>query len=271
VASALIGAAIDDGLIGSVDDPVIRYLPELEGRGLDGLTIRNLLRMDSGIAYREDENLPFFLAPFSDDALSYYAPDLRKIALGVREGGSAIGSAFHYNNFHPLLEGLILERVTGKPVAAYLEERIWKPLGTAYPASWNLDSRSSGFEKMESGFNATAMDYARFGLLFLHGGLVNGTRILSETWVTESTAPDPEDRRLWETYSDFPSYGGYYGYHWWGLKNADGSHDYSAIGNFWQLVYVAPRKNTVIVRMGKTEGKDVYWPLVLQALADALP
>ena len=147
--------------ISSVDDPVIKYVPEIAGRGLDTLTIRNLLRMDTGIRYRSEDDI---LAPFSDDALTYYPPDLRQVAFGVQPGKTPIGAAFHYNNFHPLLEGLIIERATGMRVAEYLQERIWKPMGAEFPASWSLDSEASGFEKMESGINARAVDYARFGL-----------------------------------------------------------------------------------------------------------
>jgi CubicO group peptidase (beta-lactamase class C family) len=207
--SALIGAAIADGLIGSLDDPVIKYIPEISGRGLDTLTIRNLLRMDTGIRYRSESDV---IAPFSDDALTYYPPNLRKVALNVEAGGSPIGAAFHYNNFHPLLEGMILERVTGMPVADYLQERIWKPMGAEFPATWSLDSKASGFEKMESGINARAVDYARFGLLYLHKGYWNGQQILPIEWVEESVSPDPGDTREFEGYPIWKEIGGYYGW-----------------------------------------------------------
>ncbi|MBN1259335.1 MAG: serine hydrolase [Anaerolineae bacterium] len=269
--SALIGAAIADGYIDSVNDPVIHYVPEIAGRGLDDLTIRNLLRMDSGIAYRSEEEGPFFLSPFCDDALTYYGADLREVALRVQAGGSPLGAAFHYNNYHPLLEGLIIERATGMSVAVYLQERIWKPLGAAFPASWSLDSEVSGFEKMESGINAAAVDYARFGLLYLHNGFYNGTQILPRSWIVESTAPDPADTRIWETQPDYLDYGGYYGYHWWGLQNAGGSYDFSALGHLWQLIYVAPRKNVVIVRLGNETDPAVDWSLVARSLVDQLP
>ncbi len=153
--SAMIGAAIQDGYIGSVDDLVVNYIPEIAGRGLDTLTIRNLLRMDTGIRYISADDRPFFFEPFSDDALTYYPPDLRNIALSVQSSGTPIGQAFHYNNFHPLLEGMIIERATGMLVAEYLQERIWKPMGPEFQASWSLDSETSGFEKMESGVNAS--------------------------------------------------------------------------------------------------------------------
>ena len=154
--SALIVAAIADGDIGSVNDPVIKYIPEIAGRGLDTLTLRDLLLMNSGIRYVEGGEMPFYMAPFGDDALTYYPPDLRKAALRVKASDKSIGAAFHYNNYHPLLEGLIIERATGMHVAEYLQERFWKPMGAEFPASWSLDSEKSGFEKMESGINARA-------------------------------------------------------------------------------------------------------------------
>ena len=265
--SALIGAAIADGLIGSLDDPVIKYVPEIGGRGLDTLTIRNLLRMDTGIRYRSEAEV---LAPFSDDALTYYPPNLRKVALNVQAGGSPIGEAFHYNNFHPLLEGLILERATGMPVAAYLQERIWKPMGAEFPAFWSLDSEVSGFEKMESGINARAVDFARFGLLYLHKGFWNGQQILPVDWVEESISPDPGDSREFEGYPIWKEIGGYYGFHWWGLNNSDGSFDFMARGNLGQLIYVAPRENMVIVRLGSEKDPNVVWSYVAQAIVDQM-
>ena len=199
--SALIGAAIAEGSIGSVNDPVIKYIPEIAGRGLDQLTIRDLLLMNSGIRYFNNDELPFYKHPFSDDALTYYPPDLREVALKVEASGAPIGEAFHYNNYHPLLEGLIIERATGMSVAEYLQEKFWKPMGAEFPASWSLDSEKSGFEKMESGINARAIDYARFGLIFLHDGFWNGVQILPESWVRESTEPLRPDPRTWETMS----------------------------------------------------------------------
>ena len=207
------------------------------------------------------------MAPFGDDALTYYPPDLRKVALSVVAGDTPIGEAFHYNNFHPLLEGLLIERATGMHVAEYLQEKFWKPMGAEFPASWSLDSESSSFEKMESGINARAIDFARFGLIFLH----NGVQILPQAWVTESTQPLRPDPRTWETFTDWPDYNGYYKYHWWGIYNPDGSYDFYAHGRYDQLVYVAQRKNVVIVRLGDQLDENVLWPLVLHNIVDQLP
>ena len=268
--SALIGAAIADGSVGSVNDPVIQYVPEIAGRGLDQLTIRDLLLMNSGIRYVEGDELPFYKAPFADDALTYYPPDLRKVALSVQASGAPIGGAFRYNNYHPLLEGLIIERVTGMHVADYLQEKLWKPMGAEFPASWSLDSEQSGFEKMESGINARAIDFARFGLIFLHNGLWNGVQVLPEAWVRESTEPLRPDPRTWETMSGWQDYGGYYKYHWWGINHPDGTYDFLAQGRYGQIIYVAPRKNVVIVRLGDELDEKVIWPLVIHDVVDRL-
>jgi CubicO group peptidase (beta-lactamase class C family) len=268
--SALIGAAIAEGKIGSVDDAVIKYVPEIAGRGLDQLTIRDLLLMNSGIRYVEGDELPFYYAPFADDPLTYYPPDLRKVALSVEASGTPIGEAFLYNNYHPLLEGIILERATGMHVAEYLQEKFWKPMGAEFPGSWSLDSEERGFEKMESGINARAIDFARFGLIFLHNGFWNGVQILPESWVRESTEPLRPDPRAWETFPAWLDYGGYYKYHWWGINNADGSYDFCAQGRYGQVIYVAPRKNVVIVRLGAEPDEYVSWPLVIHNVVDQL-
>ena len=266
--SALIGAAIQDGLIESENDLVVKYVPELIGRGLDDLTIHNLLRMDSGIRYISSDERFFIFEPFSDDALTYYPPNLRKIALSVQASTTPIGITFKYNNFHPLLEGLIIERVTGMPVAEYLQEKIWKPMGAEFPASWSMDSEKSGFEKMESGINATAVDFARFGLLYLHNGYWNGTQILPESWVQKSTIPDPRDNRIIEGWTEI---GGYYGYHWWGLKKTDGAYDYMASGHLGQFIYVSPEKNMVVVRLGPEPDPNVLWYDAIQSLVIQMP
>jgi CubicO group peptidase (beta-lactamase class C family) len=264
--SAMIGAAIAEGRISSVNDPVVQYIPEISGRGLEALTIRDLLLMSTGIRYRHNEDLPFYQIPFSEDALTYYSPDLRRVALGVRTGDAPIGQAFLYNNYHPLLEGLILERVSGMRVAEYLQEKFWAPMGAEYAASWSLDGRSSAFEKMESGINARAIDYARFGLIFLHEGYWNGQQILPADWVRESTSPDG----AWEYGSTAPGLTGYYKYHWWGYKNADGSYDFYAAGRYHQIIYVAPRKNMVIVRLGGETDEQLPWPLIIHSLVDQI-
>ena len=187
--STLVGIAIDEGLIGSVDDPVTEYVPELAERDprFRQITLRHLLTMSSGIRYEEDAGFPW---PFGDDTYTYYGADLRDVALNRVGIAGPPGLAWQYNNYHPLLLGLVLERATGTPISEFMARRLWQPLGAEADATWNVDSESSGFEKMESGINATAVDYARFGLLLLHGGELNGRRIVSEAWVRAATGAE---------------------------------------------------------------------------------
>jgi CubicO group peptidase (beta-lactamase class C family) len=266
--SALIGIAISEGLIGSVDDPVIQYLPELKGRGLDALTIRNLLKMDCGVSYHESEGLDI-LGYQSDDSKTYYMPDLRKLALTIKPSKEALGACFHYNNYYPILEGMILERVTGMSVSQYLQERIWKPLGMEYSATWSINRKGDGLEKMESGLNARAIDYAKFGQLFLNMGNWNGVQIIPQAWVSESTAPEPNENRPQIGEVRLPP-NGYYQYHWWGTLRANGLYDYTAVGHLGQYIFVRPDKNLILVRLGTETDTGVDWFTQFMALAEEL-
>ncbi len=252
-ASALIGAAIADGYIQSIADPITDYLPELAERdpAFANITIRDLLRMSSGIKYRENS---FFNG---DDAKTYLYPDLRWLALEETKVIDPPGSYFLYNNYHPLLLGMILERATGLPVAEYLEAKIWQPIGMEFDGSWSLDSDATRFEKMESGLNGRAIDFAKFGRLYLNGGEWDGRQIIPTEWVAESTRPDPAlDRGGY--YPDefiFESGLGYYGYLWWGMRRGETGYDFSALGNLGQIIYISPQKNLIIVRNGESYGE----------------
>lgn len=253
--STLIGVAIDQGYIGSVKDPITMYLPELADRDarFEQITIHDLLIMSSGIRYEE---FPFLNG---DDALTYYYPDLRQLALTNTEIIDPPGEYFLYNNYHPLLIGIILERATGQHVAEFFEENIWQHIGTEYPASWSLDE--AGFEKMESGINARAIDFSKFGRLFLNRGQWNGEQIISEDWITASTLDQGHPDEYYDT-SFGPEIrdaaeGGYYQYMWYGLEREGGGNDFYAAGRYGQIIYVSPRANLVIVRNGETYGPDM--------------
>jgi CubicO group peptidase (beta-lactamase class C family) len=254
--SALVGIAIEDGLIGSVEDPVTDYVPELSERDarFERITLRDLLTMSSGLRY-EEQSLPL---PWGDDIDTYYGVDLRAIALDRTEIERPPGEAWLYNNYNPLLLGMVIERATGVSVSEYLSTRLWQPLGAEADATWSLDSEDSGFEKMESGFNAAPVDYARFGLLYLHGGAWNGTRIVPEEWVRASTAND---------LTTDPA--GHYQYYWW--VDAERPGRFYALGNFGQYIYVAPDADTVIVRVGRDWGVDNHsWLATFREVADRL-
>jgi CubicO group peptidase (beta-lactamase class C family) len=244
-ASALVGIAIDEGHIKSVDEPITNYIPELlkKDKRFKSITIRDLLTMSSGIKYEEGGFLPWSEA--ADDTKTYYSTDLRELALNSQIEGKA-GQYFEYNNYNPLLVGMILERATGMHVARYLQQKFWRPMGMEADGSWSLDSKENGFEKMESGVNARARDFARFGMLFAKEGNWRGKQLISRGWVEQSTRPDT---------SMDPSED--YQYFWW-VNTPDGKNHFSAQGNYGQYIYVAPEKDLVIVRLGKEEGEKGY-------------
>jgi CubicO group peptidase (beta-lactamase class C family) len=255
VLSALVGMAIGEGRIGSVDDPITRYVPELaeRDRRFDKVTLRHLLTMTSGLRYEEDGG------PWADDTATYYAPDLRKLALEGTEIVEAPGRRFHYNNFNPLLVGLALERAVGTPVSAYLESRLWRPLGMEADGSWSLDSRASRFEKMESGLNARAADFARFGLLFARDGAWRGRQLVPRAWVQDpALAPTRAGRA--------PA--GSYQYFWW-VQEQRRPRAQFARGKYGQHLYVVPASDLVLVRFGRDAGYP-FWPELLDDLARRL-
>lgn len=249
--SALIGIAIDEGYIHSVNDPITDYLPELAARDsrFKKVTIRDLLMMSSGLEYEENR----FPGLNGDDVLTTYYPDQRQLALQNTKIIDAPGEYFLYNKYHPQLLGMILERSTGASVTDYLQVRIWDPLGMEFSGSWSIDSEASDFEKMESGVNARAIDFAKFGHLFLNDGNWNGRQIISSAWIAESTQPylptDYADYYPEDWFSGLPEQG-YYGYMWWGIAIDPGSYDFVAAGDRGQFIYVSPRKSLVIVRNG---------------------
>jgi CubicO group peptidase (beta-lactamase class C family) len=255
--SALIGIAIHDGYIEDVNDPITDYIPELleTDELFSEIRIRDLLLMSSGIRYREG-------VPYMDDARTYYDPDLRALALEQTEILNPPGESFLYNNYHPLILGLILERSTGVPVAQYLQEKIWKPLGMEYPATWSLDSEQSGFEKMESGINARAIDFAKFGRLFLKLGNWEGTQVIPETWVIDSLSEDPTRTSSSYYSSDYgqiirsTAEGGYYKNFWYGYQRDAERNDFLAEGDKGQFIYVSPEKELIIIRNGERFGME---------------
>jgi CubicO group peptidase (beta-lactamase class C family) len=259
--SALVGIAIQEGYIKSVDDPITDYIPELAERDprFKDIHIRHLLMMTSGLRYNTDRPISF-----GDDNLTYEFNDLRHLALTETQVIEQPGVNFLYNNYNPLLLGMILERATGRSVAAYLQEKIWTPLGMEYDASWSLDSQKTSFEKMESGINARAIDFAKFGRLYLDGGNWNGTQVVPSAWVKVST----QDNGL---IKDAPIY---YGYMWWGEKCNPDSQDFFALGNYGQFVYISPAKNMIIVRNGEKyglAGELEEWGAIFCKFAQVMP
>ena len=248
VTSILIGCAIDDGLIISVDEPITNYIPELKSNGFEEVSIKHVLQMTSGLEYNES-----YSNPFGDAASFYYGTNLRK-QIEKMKLETIPGERFQYVSGNTQLLGLILERaLKGKKVTAYLQERIWSQIGMEYDASWSIDRTKNGLEKTFCCLNARARDFAKIGRLYKNKGNWDGKQLVSKEWVIESTKLDTLDGSV-----------DYYQYQWWLPTPGE---DFMAEGILGQFVYVHPEKDLIIVRLGKKEGKTNWWS-VFKSLAE---
>lgn len=260
--TTLVGIAVAEGYINSIDDPITDYLPELAERDarFNDITIRNVMMMASGLDFQEMRWALFN----GDDPLATYYPDQRKAALEYTKIVDRPGEYFRYNKYHPQLLGLILERATGMTVTDYMQQKLWDPIGAEFDGSWSLDSEESGFEKMEAGLNARAIDFAKLGRLFLNDGVWDGKQVIPAEWVAEATQVDPALQRA-EYYPDamgqtiFDDLNGYYKYMWYGFFRGQDSYDFAAEGDHGQFIYASPAKNLIVVRNGLEYGYDWTW------------
>ena len=241
IVSLLIGCAIDEGKIKSVDEPAWHYLPHLTTKLDKELTIRDLLTMSSGSNWDES-----YSSPLSMTTQAYYGDDLvalsRKIHI-VEEPGKY----FSYKSGDTELLSLIVKAATGKTLSDYASEKLWQPMGAEHDAYWSLDKKG-GVEKAYCCFNSNARDFARFGKLVLDEGSFNGKQLVSQRYMKEATTParyllDKEGKPL-----DF------YGYQWWMMKRGERYYPYMR-GILGQYVIVVPEKNAVIVRFGHKRSK----------------
>ena len=225
--SVLVGAAIKGGYIKSTDEPVTQYIPELAGSGYDGVTIHQLLTMTSGVKWNEDytdarsDVARMFLEPVpaGEDPTVHY---MRKLPRA-----SAPGSKWVYKTGETNLIGVLVMRATGKPLATYLSEKVWKPYGMERDAFWMVDP--SGHEVSGCCLSVSLRDYARLGQFVLEGG----KGVVPADWIARSTRAQAD--------IGMPGYG--YGYQWWTYPNGR----YGAQGIFGQTIRVDPKTRTVIV------------------------
>lgn len=242
IVSTLVGFAIDDGLIDSIDDPIEKYVPQLKGTGYEGVPIKAVLQMSSGITFTEEYDsaasdstkLWIETVAYRTKRLDDYVAEMTRFQEPFAD--------FNYKGVDTAALGWLVSSVTGKNLSEYASEKIWGPLGMEADASWGLDGR--GEDATEIAFccvNATLRDYARFGLFFLHRGAWNGEQLLSEDWVEAATVPDGDQVEVGKLYPGYPLG---YGFQWWTFEEYDGA--YSAIGVNGQFIYVIPEKNMVI-------------------------
>jgi CubicO group peptidase (beta-lactamase class C family) len=234
--SILVGMAIDEGKIKSVDQPVSDFLPEFKEGENAKLKIKHLLTMSSGIDFDED-----YANPLAYPAQAYYGTDLKKLTLRYHVT-SEPGKEFIYLSGNTELLGFILEKATGKTISDYASEKLWKPLGAKNNAFWSLDHKD-GHEKSYCCFNSNAPDFARIGELYLDSGKWNGQQLISSSYVANSVTP--ADLRSGANKNDE------YGYSWWLIPDYKGHRIFYARGILGQYIICIPDKKMVVVRLGK--------------------
>lgn len=265
VVAALVGIAVAEGYIRSVHDPIARYVPELDSARLGAVSIEHLLNMRSGVAFRED-----YWNPLGDVARYYYGRRLTRYVRRLR-AAEAPDQRLAYQSANTQLLGMLVARATGRPLAHYAQEKLWRPLGMEYDASWSLD-RPDGTEKAFCCLNARARDFAKIGRLYRRRGEWQGRQIVPREWVEESTVDSAERAR--NAYRD--------SYHWRhrvdyrpplaGETPSDKRGmpvpipDFFAEGILGQFVYVYPAKDIIIVRLGRRAGRTP-WARLFQQLA----
>lgn len=238
VTSVLLGCAIQDGLIKSLDQPVGDFLPEYKEGDFAKITLRHLVTMSSGIAFDED-----YVSPFAYPAQAYYGSDLRSLTMGYTTVTEAPGVTFRYLSGNTQLLGFVLAKATGKPLADYATEKLWQPLGCEQPAFWSLDCEG-GSEKAFCCLNSNARDFARIGKLYLDSGRWNGKQIVPEDYALASVSPTGlknPDGSLNTTY----------GYSWWMIPEYKGHHIFYARGILGQYILCIPDLDMVVVRLGE--------------------
>lgn len=240
ITSLLIGAAIHDGLIKSVYQPVGDFLPEFKEGEKARVKIIDLLTMSSGSNWDES-----YINPFSLTTELYYGPDAYKTATCVKIVDTP-GSVHKYKSGDTQLLGLIVEKATGKSLSQYASEKLWQPLGAEHPALWSTD-HENGHEKAYCCFNSNVRDFARIGKLMLDSGKINGIPVIDSSFYLHSITPC-------KIPGEYGTPCTYYGYQWW----IDPKHPkiFYAHGILGQYIIVIPDRKTIIVRLGKQAGES---------------
>ena len=238
--SALIGIAVEQGLIDSIDDPVTKYLDDFKGTGYEAVPIKDLLQMSSGIKFNED------YANYNSDinrfgrTISFGTP-MRDFAKSL-ENEKEPGTYHHYVSIDTQMLAMVLQEVSGKSVTESLQVHIWNKIGMQDDAYYMVDD--SGMEVALGGLNATLRDYAKFGLLYLNRGDWNGEQVVPVDWVDASHATDEMHLVPGDNPNSSSVWG--YGYQWWvpGFP----STEYTASGVYNQYIFIDPENRVVIAK-----------------------
>jgi len=232
--SALLGKAIMDGYIQSLDQKVIDFIPEIKGPYADLVTVGDLASMASG--QRWDEA---YYSPLSETTAAYFVEDLGKLIL-TQPIDEVPGIEFIYKSGTTQLLGMVISKATGKNLTDYLYETLWNPMGAEHESFWQVDSAKKGLEKAYCCIASNAKDFARLAKLYKDHGKWNGKVLLDSTFVTKSIQP---------RFPESPEYG----YSWW-LKEYKGHKVFMMRGHLGQYVITFPEENLILVRLGHTKG-----------------
>lgn len=233
--SALMGFAVADGFIDSVNDPLAKYIPEFVGTDLENIPIKACLQMASGIDFNEDTDMN----SFSMRTLMG-TPAMEVIAgYGVQE------PPFTYRRYLSInteILGQVIKNATGKGLGEYMEEKLWTRIGSAHDAYWTLNN---GTELANGGLSISLRDYARFARLYLHEGNWNGEQLLPRDWIRDSLDISADYSKPGANNDGYNAIG--YGYQWWVPEGDQG--EFMAIGVYGQFLYVNPEQNVIIVKV----------------------
>ena len=239
------GIAVEEGLIASIEDPVTRYVSTLTGSGYDGVRLKDVLQMSSGIRWNEDYSDP--------------ESDIRRSGRALGQGGSLDGFAAscvrgcepgtfnRYNTTDTHVLGMVLRGATGRVLSEYLHEKLWEPMGMEADAFWIVDS--TGAEFAGAGLSAVLRDYARLGQLYLNDGARDGAQIVPADWVRASVSADAPHLRPGVRPNAASPLG--YGFQWW---LPDDSGAFSAIGIYNQYIFVDPATRLVVAKTSAFRG-----------------
>jgi CubicO group peptidase (beta-lactamase class C family) len=242
IVSILIGAAVEEGVIKSINDRVTKYLPYLSESGYRNVTVKDLLQMSSGVNYSEDYRDPKSGAALIGAALLTGNPSFKNYARSMQPTNTPPGTKFEYQSVNSQVLGLLLEKVTGKRLNQYAQEKLWGKIGAQSDAFF-YESKNQPDTCAFACFNATVRDYARVGLMMLQGGILGQQRIVSKAWVHDSTTPDAP---YLKPKPGGPEGGTGYAYQWWVPAGNDGV--FMALGIYGQCIYVNPARHVVIVQ-----------------------
>lgn len=238
--SALLGIAIGEGYISSVNDPIGKYVPQLKGSDLEQISIKDCLQMSSGIDFDEDS-------------------DMSKMSISMLLGRPAIkyisklkmknepGKYRKYSSINTEIIGEVITNATGRSLSQYLEEKIWKRIGVENDAYWTL---SNNKELAMGGLSISLRDYARFARLYLNNGMYNNEQIIPSNWIKDSVDISEPHLRPGANNDSYSTLG--YGYKWWVPEGNEG--EFMAIGIYSQWIYINPKKDVVIIKTSAHPG-----------------